>query len=599
VSPGDPGAREGIPVSLVPPAVDRPPTAERQPSRARDRARWLVLSCYLLGAVALTWRLWADPAGRVQAGDPHDVDLFAWYMHYAAAAVSHGRLPALFTTVLNPPTGVNIMWNTSLLLPGVVLTPVTLLAGPQASLTVVLTLGFAGSAASLFWVLRRWGASTSAAALGGAVYGFSPALVNSGIGHYNFVFAVLPPLMIDALLRIVTGRGHAVRNGAWLGLLAAAQVFISEEMLADTAVAGLVLMVALAAGHPHAVAGRIRAVAFGMAVSVAVALVICGHALWVQLAGPQREHNILLGPWTTNPAFFVDPAGTMLFHTSAGASAAERFPLGPPEVLAYLGWPLIVVLVVAAIRFWRDPRVRAAAVAFVVLALCSLGGGNQRYYPGWLLPWHWLQGLPIIARALPNRFSILAGGAAAAVGAFSLDLARSATPRAWDWRGRSIPVAVAVLAVLPLIPLPYQAAPVTPVPAGWRTAFARLGLAPGARVLVVPIPNVGHTAAMRWQADTGEPGTMIGGFFLGPDQTGQATFDPGPTRSIGKYVDFLWDGRQHVTGSSAAQIRPALAFWRPAAVVAVTSPRSGVARVLTELFGRPTFHVGGVLAWRL
>jgi hypothetical protein len=222
----------------------------------------------------------------------------------------------------------------------------------------------------------------------------------------------------------------------------------------------------LAAGHPRAVAGRVRATALGLAVSLAVALAICGYALWVQLAGPQREHSVLVSSWATNPAFFVDPAGTIIIHTSAGAAAASGFHLGVPEVLAYLGWPLIVVLVAAAIRFWREPRVRAAAVTFVVLALCSLGGAAQRHFPTWLLPWHWLQGLPGLAQLLPNRFSILADGAAAAVGAFSLDLARSATPRAWAWR--AVPVTVAVLAVLPLIPLPYQAATVTPVPAGWR-----------------------------------------------------------------------------------------------------------------------------------
>ncbi len=262
------------------------------------------------------------------------------------------------------------------------------------------------------------------------------------------------------------------------------------------------------------------------------------------------------------------------------------------------GWPLIVVLVAAAIRFWREPRVRAAAATVEVLALCSLGGGSQRYFPPWVLPYHWIQGLPGLAQLLPNRFSILADGAAAALGAFALDLARSAAPRTRGWPRRAIPVTVAALAVLPLIPLPYQSASVSPVPAGWRAAFDRLRLEPGARVLVVPIPNVGHTYAMRWQADTGEPGSLIGGFFLGPDSTGQATFDPGPARSIGKYLDFIWDGKDHVTGSSAARIRPALAFWRTAAVVAV-SPRSGLARVLIELFGRPTFYVGGVLAWRL
>ena len=107
----------------------------------------------------LTRHLWVDPAGLTQTRDPHDVDLFAWFLRYAATAVEHGRLPALVTTALNAPQGISLMWNTSFLLPGVLLTPVTLLAGPQVSLTLVLTLGLAGSAASLFLVLRRWGAS--------------------------------------------------------------------------------------------------------------------------------------------------------------------------------------------------------------------------------------------------------------------------------------------------------------------------------------------------------------------------------------------------------------------------------------------------------
>ena len=47
-----------------------------------------------------------------------DADLFSWYLRYAATAVSHGHLPALVTSAMNAPVGVNLMWNTSLLLPG-------------------------------------------------------------------------------------------------------------------------------------------------------------------------------------------------------------------------------------------------------------------------------------------------------------------------------------------------------------------------------------------------------------------------------------------------------------------------------------------------
>jgi hypothetical protein len=116
-----------------------------------------ILAGYLLAAGAVTWHLWADPASHTVAGNPNDADLFAWFLRYDATAVAHGRLPALVTAAMNAPPGINIMWNTSILLPGVLLSPVTLLFGPQTGLTVLMTAGFAGSAASLFLVLRRWG----------------------------------------------------------------------------------------------------------------------------------------------------------------------------------------------------------------------------------------------------------------------------------------------------------------------------------------------------------------------------------------------------------------------------------------------------------
>jgi hypothetical protein len=589
-------------MSLVPPAVQTASAAGDRATRAGARARWLVLACYLLGAVVLTVRLWADPAGRMQASDPHDVDLFAWFMRYAATAVSHGRLPSLVTTSLNAPQGVSVMWNTSLLLPGVLLAPVTLLAGPQVSLTIVLTLGYAGSAASLFGVLRRWGASVPAAALGGAVYGFSPALVNSGFGHYQLAPAVLPPLMIDALLRIVTGRGSAVRAGAWLGLLAAAQVFIGEELLVDTALAGALLVAVLAAQRPRAAADRARALVPGLATAAAVMALISGYALWVQIRGPLHEHSLLLSSWPGDLVSFVVPPGQLLIHTPASAALANNFqPGGASEYLGYLGVPLLLVLPALMIGFRRDPKVRAAGLTFALLELCSLGGGTlvigQFHIPGYLLPWHWLQDLPGIAQVMPDRFAILADGAAAALLAFSIDRARSAAPQAQRWR-RYAPAAVIALAIVPLIPTPFQTSPVAPTPAGWQAAFGRLRLNPDAPVLTVPVPILRCTLPMRWQADTGVPGSLIGGYFLGPDQTGQATFTPGPTLIAARYLDDLWHGGSS-SASATAQLRSELAYWRPAAIVAVTSRGSRLERVLAGLVGPPTFGVKSVLVWRL
>jgi hypothetical protein len=575
------------------------------------------VGCYVLGAFALTYRLWADPAGQMVAGNPGDINLFSWFMRDIATAVSHGHLPALVTTGLNAPQGISLMWNTSELLPGVVLAPVTLLAGPQTSLNILLTAGFAGSAASLFFVLRRWDVSVVAAAIGGAVYGFSPALITSGIGHFQLQFAVLPPLIIHMLLRLVTGRGHALRTGLYLGLLTSAQVFIGEELLVDTAVAAGVILVVLAVTQPRAalkaVTSRARAlgVAAGLGIAAAVALVICGYPLWVQFRGPLHEHG---SPWKV-PSFhsylygFVTPSGSLLFHTSASAFTALHYPEPRPEYLAYVGWPLLIVALVAAVAFWRDPKVRLAALTFAFLESFTLGALTVKFhgfrYPAALLPWHWLQGLPVLAQVLPDRFSILADGAAGALLAFSVDRARRigsrTEARTGSRAGRgalfgALATAVAVVAVLPLIPRPMPVQAVEQPPAGWQAAFAELGLPSDARVLV--IPDLQH--GLRWQAETGVPASMVGGGdFIEPNATGQATSYIYNRLSTAVYLTNLWEGKSNGRAPSQAQIRKDLAYWRLSAIVAPTGRNSRLARFLTKEFGPPAVQVGDMLAWRI
>jgi hypothetical protein len=580
------------------------PPASLPPTRTASWASWLVVGCYVLGAFTLTWRLWADPAGQVVAGNLQDNNLFAWFMRDIATAVSHGRLPALVTTGLNAPQGINLMWNTSELLPGLVLAPVTLLARPQTSLTVLLTVGFAGSAASLFFVLRRWGASVSAAAIGGAVYGFSPALLASGIGHFQLQFAVLPPLIIDAVLRIVTGRGHAVRTGIWLGLLTAAQVFIGEELLVDTAVATGVILVVLALSQPRAaikaVTGRAWAILADLGTAAALAAVVCGYPLWVQFRGPLREHG---SPWNV-PSFhsypfgFVTPSGALLFHTTTSAAIAAHYREPRPEYLAYLGWPLLILAVAAAVAFWRDPRVRLTALTFAILELFTLGGVGVPLlgfrYPAALLPWHWLQGLPFLSDVLPDRFSILADGALAALLAFALDRARLLAARSGRQQLGLLATMAVVVAVLPLIPRPVPAEAVGQAPAGWQTAFAELGLPPGAHVLVIPDTQV----ELRWQAETGVPTSMVGaGDFIVPDKTGQASSYNRLSTAV--YLTNLWQGTVSGRAPSQSQIRKDLAYWQLSAIVTVTGRSSRLARFLTGEFGQPAVQVGDVLAWRI
>lgn len=155
---------------------------------------------------------------------------------------------------------------------------------------------------------------------------------------------------------------------------------------------------------------------------------------------------------------------------------------------------------------------------------------------------------------------------------------------------------------MPLVPLPYQTASVPQVPAGWQATFTMLRLPPDAPVLAIPFPSGGQPLVLRWQADTGWPGSMIGGYFIGPSATGQVAFfftHRSQETDVATYLNELWQG-QHPQRPSSRELHAAFGYWRPAAIVVVTtSQQSPAIRVLTQLFGKPTFHIGEVFSWRL
>ena len=596
--------------------------SSHEPERGRAagwRPALLVAIWYLLGGFFVTSRMWLNPVGLRQNGDIQDVNQATWFVRYAEVAVRHFRLPALTTVAMNAPHGVNLMWNTSFLLPGVIISPVTALFGPQVALTTLLVLGFAGSALAMYYVLRHWQASYLAAALGGALYGFSPALVDSGIGHYSLVLAMLPPLIVDRVARLVTRQGGPVRNGIWLGLLVAGQLFISEESLVDTVIATVILLVVLALSRPREVLNRIPPLIGGLAVGGVVALVLSARGLWVQFHGVATktaaatvviQYHGQLTNLGTLPSAFVVPSTNVLLHTPQTGAIANNYPQPLPEYLAYLGVILIPVLLIAIVRFWKVIPIRVAGITFLVLEWLGMGSAPIRAgvlsLPSSLLPWRYIEHLPVLGGMVSDRLCILADAGAAVVLALALDRARSGEVAPFSrWRhGSAIATGIAVIALLPIIPAPYGTTGVNPLPAGWTATFKKLDLPSDARVLLAPFPWSGTSQVMRWQAVSGYPRTMIGGDFIAPGHPGrQSRAGRAGMTPTSYYIDYLFDGAsptgKPLTQPSAAQISKDLNGMKPNAVVAFASPGTRLSRFLIRLFGQPTVVVHRVMGWKL
>jgi hypothetical protein len=588
------------------------PQARSAPVDAGPVARWHPhlrgnpeISAYLVLALIslsfslyLTWHLLGGLPSRMIAGNTADIRLFTWYLENDSVSVLHGRDPLLFAT-MNAPVGVNGMWNTSILLPALVMTPVTLLAGPLAAYNVLFVVALATGPLGAFPLLRRFTSSRAAAGLGALVFGFSPAVIAAGLGHINLVLTGLMPITLLLAYDLVSGRRDPVNGGAALGLAAAGLLFTSEELLFQTALAVVVAGALVLVTQPRIVTmTALRRVARGSLVALGVFLLICAWPLWLQFWGPLHQHG---SPFTLS-FFEADLRGfyvpsRLLWLTTPGSSAfAASYGGGAPEYLAYLGIPLLIVALFTGLARITDPRARLLLGTGAVFALFSLGGtllynGHQT---GVHLPWGAVEGWPVFGSALPDRFAVVVALAAAGLLAVAVDwLVRTGRPAA-----RAGAVLLAGACLVPLLPRPYATTTTPAVPPFFATAGRWLPA--GSTVLVLPYPTGSQTLPLAWQAAAHMAFRMPGGYFIGPAAGGQAYVGgPGPTAVAATLIQIQQGARvPPVTPALRARFWQDMSYWGAHAIVAGPDARAALTGFVQRLVQRPPLRTGGVLLWR-
>src|SRR3989441_3811485 len=174
----------------VPEPVREPDGHRRRPGAIPG---WIVLAgvglLYLAMAMGFFATIWFTPGGPFSTalGVGGDPQLAIWFLRWQGFALAHGH-NLLFTTYLDAPQGVNLIWNTTAPLLGVALAPLTLTLGGVFAYNVAETLGLATSAMAAFVMIRRYVRATDtlgtiAALIGGALYGFSPYMAAHALGH--------------------------------------------------------------------------------------------------------------------------------------------------------------------------------------------------------------------------------------------------------------------------------------------------------------------------------------------------------------------------------------------------------------------------------
>jgi hypothetical protein len=560
---------------------------------------YLVLAAVsLLISVYLNWHLLGSSGHRMIAGNPGDIRLFMWYLRHDPWSLLHGRDPLFFAT-MNAPVGVNGMWNTSLLVPGLLMAPVTLLAGPMISYNLLFVLGLAAGPVCAFPLFRRFVRGNFAAAVGAMLFGFCPSVLASGLGHINLVLIGLIPLMLLVVYDLAAGRRPALTGGVALGLLAAAQLFTSEELLLQAGLITVVGFAWLAVTEPRAVTvAAVSRVARGFGVGLGVFGVIGSGPLWLQFWGPLRQHGnpFTVSYFEADLRGFYTPSHMFLLSTRGTSAFAVAYGGGLPEYMAYLGVPLLLAAVAIGVARFHDRHAQLLLGVGIVFAVFSLGGTLLRngQQTGVHLPWGIVRNWPILGSALPDRFALVVDMAAAGLLALGLDWLLASGRTAV----RILGLALAAVCVVPLVPRPYATMAADPVPSFFKAV--NRWVPANSTILVLPYPTATETQPMVWQAVAGMAFQMPGGYFIGPAGNGQAYIGgPGPTPVAQMLIQIGQGGAAAaITPALRAQFSQAMTYWGADAIVIGPGASSALAGFVQHMVGQPPRRAGGVLLWR-
>ncbi len=476
--------------------------ALRQPPALAALGVYLIASLWLFGRPLLD-----DPAHTcLCVASTTDEGIVGWGLVWWPHALLHGLNP-FFSRMVYAPQGIDIAQGT--LMPGLALAlaPVTALAGPLLTYNIAALLGPPLAAFFAFLLCRRLTGAFWASLLGGWLFGFSTYMLGQEVGHLNLSLVFLVPAIVHLAVRALAGELGRRRFAILLTLALVAQFSLSAEVFVSfTLFAGVTLLVALVLGGAkawRAVRALLGPAAFAY---LATAVLVSPYLYYALKPGGLPVLPSLTDRFSNDLLGFVVPTDITRLGGLRFLSTSQMFTAGDVEGGAYLGLPLVAVILLSARAGWRRLEVQLLMGVLLIVAVCSLGGHLRvRGSESVPLPWAAVHRLPVLGQLLPARFVLYGSLIAAVLAAIWLSKRRFA---AWAL------ALGAIVSLWPAVNLPFwHSRP--DIPSLFTTTAYRRVLGPRDTVLALPVGIDGES--MLWQAQAGLGFKMASGYVVSPE----------------------------------------------------------------------------------
>jgi hypothetical protein len=388
------------------------------PGRGGSAWRQVALTgCYVAAGIAATWPGTSYLGGRLP--DKGDVSSYVWDLWWVAHQAVHLGNP-WFTADMAAPAGIQLGFDTTMPLAGLLMAPVTLTLGPSVSLAVLTALAPGLACYVMYRAARLWLRGPGAIAAG-AFFGLSTMLTFQDWYHLNLgLGALFLPMALEASVRL--RRRPRPRRGVILGLVLGASVLVNLETAVMAAfLAGLVLA-------PGLVRSRARAAqawpSLGLAALVATAVAspqlvaVAVQAATDGVARPDVRGYVSYAAGL--PGLFAPSPRLGVFGLGALATVPQTATAG--EGIATFGVVLSALAVAGLAAAWRRRGAWRLALLWLGACLLALGPtlrvGGGDYVPlaqRWsgvrvsaLMPFTWLVRVPGLSGFREaDRFALL------------------------------------------------------------------------------------------------------------------------------------------------------------------------------------------------
>ncbi len=447
--------------------------------------------------------------GHMYFGWGVDPIQFIWFLNWWPWAIAHGLNPFISYYVWYP-HGFNLTWATSTPSAALLMWPLTWLGGAVVSYNVLSLVAPALGAWAGFLLARYLTRDTPASLIGGYLFGFSSYELGEMLGHLNLDMIFVVPLVVLMVVQRIRGDLSRPRFVAALALAMFVQLGFSSELLATTCFFGAITWAIFLAFATKEERRRLWTVAGEIILAAVIMTVVAAPFLYFFVVQnradvPSQIHEP--AAFSNDPLNYLLPyevlPGRTLFWTSPlPALHPYRDNAGYD---AYLGLPLILILILQLRELRRRPYLKPLLLSLLAIVILSLGptlhiaGVATRLWLPWSLALH----LPLISQALPNRFSMYVVLAAGLTAALWLSAARSGRERVGRYT-------LAALACLCLLPNPAMVRHWTPLPLEpfFEPQNVAASLEKDANVIILPYLGPG----LLWQWQSGMRFTQSGGY---------------------------------------------------------------------------------------